>query len=301
MERSSTLKSTLPTILDKNLYGRNFFTTSFPYLIFGLFIQFVFYLSITSPHLMISYLPAYLVFVIISGFATKNTKKEFHPMGWWMTLLMLFVSALSKIFALVAPFAPRMFLPPLLQLLFVLGISESAFIASIISVVVLGQRASLRARAGLDDKFFKREKIRWKRELAGFPNSDKILESLDGGRFVASLFDSGFFNLAILWCCNVMEEVIDAITEGIIDVAPEKKGLFRTDKGRKRYSLQLKHLGYESILKDNRFNVNILWHKVRNDIAHRNYRPTFYETNETLKILVSFMKEMPGILQKWRL
>lgn len=305
MERNSRLKSKLPAILDKNLYGRSFFFTSFPYLIFGLVVQFFFFLYIGSHHMVMIYLPFYSAVVVVSGFAAKNYRKEFHPMGWWSTLLLLFASVLSKMFALTAPFSPIGFFSPLLQSLFVLGISESAFVVSLISVVVIGHRASLRVHVGLDDKFFEREKKRWQSELDRFPNLDKILEGLDGGRYVASLFDSGFFNLTILWCCNVMEEVIDAIAEGIIVMTPEKKALFRTEKGRRcGYPLQLRNLGYKSHLKrqkEKEFNVVTLWHKVRVKIAHRNYKPTFNETNETLKILISFMKEMPIILPNWKI
>jgi len=35
-------------------------------------------------------------------------------------------------------------------------------------------------------------------------------------------------------------------------------------------------------------------------IAHHNYKPKFHETNETIKILISFSKEMPEILHKWK-
>jgi hypothetical protein len=298
---NSSPSSRLAIILDKNLYGRSFLTTTFPYLIFGLTIQFIFYFSIASLHLMISYLPFYIGLVIVSGFATKNVLKEFHPMEFLSTILMLFVSAFSKIFALIAPFASIMFLPPLLQLLVVLGISESAFVVSTISVIVLGQRASLRGHVGLDNKFFQRERRKWRSELNGFPKLDDMLARLNEGRFVAGLFDNGFFNLTILWSCNVMERVIDAMTDGIISMNPETEATFRTDEGRsRRYSLQIEQLGYRSLPKGNRFNVKILWHRVRNDIAHRNYTPTFYETNETLKILVSFVRETPIILHKWR-
>lgn len=152
--------------------------------------------------------------------------------------------------------------------------------------------------------FFAKEKDRWKSEVGEFPNLDKILDSLDGGRFAAGLFDKGLFNLTILWSCNIMEEVVDAITEGIIIKSPEKKKLFRKESGsRLSYPLQLRSLGYEFCQKNKnimQLNIDTLWHKVRNKIAHHNYKPTFDETNGTIVILTSFIKETPVILQKWK-
>jgi len=223
------------------------------------------------------------------GFVTKNSKREFHPMNWWLSLLLLFVSVFSKLLSVTFPFENT--LVGLLKRLFVLSISESAFLVSLTMIVVHGQRVSLREKIGLHDKFFDKERSEWKSKLDEFPNSEKILESLDEGRFVARLFDSGFFNLAILWSCNVVERIVDATTAGIISKAPKKKILFRTEEGRRlTYPVQLEKLGYES------YNVETLWHRIRNKIAHHNYKPTFPETKEALEIIVSFVKEMPAIL-----
>jgi len=297
--KNSKLNSMLDIIKDKNLYGRNFFFSSLPSLIVGLVIQYYIYYLLT-PQLLIIYVPFYfgLIF-LVSGLFTKNFKKEFHPMELWLAYLLFYTSVFSKAFAVIAPFENTFI--GFLERLLVMIISEPAFIFSLITLVVLGQRFSLRNNVGLRDNFFDKEKNRWKSELGGFPNLDKILESLDGGRFVANLFDKGFFNLTILWSCNVMEEVIDAITNGIISKIPEKKTLFRTEEGRPlSYPLQLKNLGYkpyqENRNKEKRPDIDTLWHQVRNKIAHHNYKPTFNETNETIKILTSFIKEMPMIL-----
>lgn len=302
MEEKSRLKTMFDAIKDKNLYGRGFLYNSLFYLVFVLFVQTVINFLL-NPQLLIIYVPPYIGLILITAIFTKNLI-EFHPMAPMLAYLLLFTSALSKAFAYVASF-PNVyfFFPPFAQRLSVLSISEGALLASVITIVVLGQRISLRNSVGLTNKFFDKEKDRWKSEVQEFPNFGKILENLDGGRFIAGLFDKGLFGLTILWSCNIMEEVIDAITDGIVSKDSEKKALFRTEEGRSlRYPLQLKNLGYKFVLKhhtDNKFNVNILWHEVRRDIAHHNYKPTFYETNETLKILISFVRETPNILQKW--
>lgn len=301
MEETSRLKMMFDAVKDKNLYGRAFFYNSFFYLIIGLIVQYYVYYLLTPTWLVI-YVPLYFAMIfLLSGLFAKNFKKEFHPMGWWLALLLLLSSTLAKAFAIIAPFENTFI--GFLKRLLVLGIPEPAFLISLVTIAVFGQRLSLRNSIGLDDKFFVKEKNRWKSEVKGFPNFDKILESLDGGQFVAGLFDKGLFSLAILWSCNVMEEVVDAIADGITSKAPEKKAFFKTEEGRpRRYTLQLKNLGYASLLKrqeNSKFNVNILWHKVRNDIAHHNYTPTFNDTNATLKILILFVRETPFVLQQW--
>jgi len=290
----------LDAIKDRNLYGRSFFFQSFFYLIIGLIVQYYVYYLLT-PRWLAIYIPLYFVMIfLLSGLFAKNFKKDFHPMKWWLALLLLLSSALAKAFAIVAPFENTFV--GFLKRLLVLGIVEPAFLVSLITIAVFGQRTSLRNNVGLDDKFFDKEKKRWKSEVENFPNFGKILESLDGGRFVADFFDKGLFSLTILWSCNVMEEVIDAIAEGIINKNPEKKMLFRNEKGfRRPYPSQIKNLGYEFCQKSQnkvQLNVENLWQKVRNRIAHHNYRPTFDETNEALKILISFVKETPKILQQ---
>ena len=300
MQKKSKLRLLVDIIWDKSLYGRGFFRKSFLYLVFGLVVQFFMHF-LFSPHLLIIYLPAYVSVILITAGFTKNIKREIHPMPPWLAYLLLFTSALSKAFAFVAPFPDvYFFFPPFLQRLSVLMISETALFASLVTIVILGQRSSIRDSVGLDDRFFDKEKDRWKDEVEDFPNLDKILEGLDGGRFIADLFDKGFFNLTILWSCNIMEEVIDAITDGIIGENPENKSKFRNKEGRRKpYPVQLENLGYISIIKqpkDEEFDVEKLWHEVRNKIAHHNYTPTFDETKETLKTLISLVKATPKIL-----
>jgi len=300
MQKKSKSELLVDIIWDKSLYGRGFFRKSFVYLVFGLVVQF-FTHFLFSPQLLIIYLPGYVGVILVTAGFTKNIKRENHPMPSWLAYLLLYTSALSKALSFVATFPDvYFFFPPFLQRLTVLIISETALLASLITIVILGQRSSIRDSVGLDNKFFDKEKDRWKDEVEDFPNLDKILEGLDGGHFIADLFDKGFFNLTILWSCNVIEEVIDAITDGIISENPENKSKFRNKEGRRKpYPVQLKNLGYISIIKhpkDEEFDVKKLWHEVRNKIAHHNYTPTFHETNETLKILISLVKATPQIL-----
>lgn len=286
--------SRLAAILDRNLYGRSFFFISVPYLIIGLVIQFLLH-WLAFPFLLIVYLPFFFGLVIVSGFVTKNFKKEFHHMGTSFAFLLFITGILSKWAAVTFPFEATLI--GVLQFLLVLIISEAAFMTSIIMIVISGQRASLRKSIGLEEDFFEKEKRKWKNTLDEFPNLNKILESLDGGRFIAGLFDKGFFNLTILWSCNVMEEVVDVVVDGIISLNSERGKSIRTGNGhRLPYPIQLRKLGYKSYQNKNKFNVDTLWHEVRNKIAHHNYRPTFKETDETLKILISFVREMPMIL-----
>lgn len=286
--------SRLAAILDKNLYGGKFFFFSLPYLIIGLTIQ-LFFLWLNFRYLVIIYLPFFFALVLVSGFATKNFGKEFHLMSLWFAYLLFITSVCTRAFAVVFPFDATLL--GFAQFFIVLMVSEVAFVISVIMIVVSGQRASLRKRIGLDDRFFEKGKHTWKNELVGFPNLDRIIQTLDEGQFLASLFEKGVFNLTILWSCNVMAKAIDAIADGIISKTPEKKHLFRTEKGRFRpYPTQLRNLGYTSYQDRNQFNVDTLWHKIRNKIAHHNYRPTFGETKATLELLISFVEEMPNIL-----
>ena len=300
--QKSKLNLLLETIKDKNLYGRSFFYKSLPYLIFGIIIQFYAH-YLLNPQPLIVYVPTYVGLILVSSVFTKNLI-EFHPMRWWLAVLLLYTSVFSKAFAYVAPFEDTF--TGFLERLLVIIISEPAFLISLITIVVIGQRTSLRNNVGLDDNFFNKGKTRWKSELGGSLNLDEILETLDGGRFVAGLFDKGFFNLTVLWSCNVMEEVIEAIAQRIISKNPKKRTLFMTKEGRRRrYPLQLKNLGYKAYQnnqdEEKRLNVDNLWHNVRNKIAHHNYKPTFTETIETIKILVSFVREMPMTLKNWDL
>ena len=293
MRRKSGLSLAFNAIRDRNLYGRSFFSKSLIYLIIGLIIQYyTFYLLI--PQWLIIYAVFYVGLVLISGAFAKNVKREFHSMAWWLAYLLFLTSVLSKAFAVIAPFENTML--GFLKRLLIVMISEPAFLISMMTIAVFGQRTSLRRNTGLNDNFFDEERNRWKKEVRGFPNLNKILDSLSGGRFVVGLFDKGLFNLTVLWSCNVIEEVTDAITEEIIILNSKRRKMFRKKSGFPLYyPQQLKNLGYSFHQR-----CHGLW-EIRNKIAHRNYKPTFEETNEALTILILFARETPANLKKWLL
>ena len=293
MRRRLGLGLAFNAIVDRNLYRRSFFSKSLIYLIIGLVLQYyTFYLLI--PQWLIVYAVFYVGLILISGAFAKNVKREFHSMAWWLAYLLFLTSVLSLAFAIIAPFENTML--GFLKRLLIVVISEPAFLISIMTIAVYGQRASLRRNIGLNDRFFEEEKNRWKKEKTSFPNLNKILDSLNAGRFVISLFDKGLFNLTVLWSCNVMEKVTDAITEELINLNSSRREMFRKKSGFPLpYAQQLKNLGYS-------FHPRCrgLW-KIRNKIAHRNHKPTFEETNEALTILTLFARETPAILKKWLL
>ena len=77
----------------------------------------------------------------------------------------------------------------------------------------------------------------------------------------------------------------------------------KQDGGRKRYSVKLKNLNFNLVpnqdQKKDIMTSEVLWHSLRNDIAHRYRKPTFKETYESLYFLVRFIQEMPNVLQEW--
>ena len=219
-----------------------------------------------------------------------------------------FLFTLASVLASVAPFVVQQPADPLgasLQFALLYTISVLALTMAIVETTVYGQRLSLRKNMQLTNEFFKKQEKMWKEKLEGFPNSENIIESIDDSRAVATLFDRGAFGLAVLWSCNIMEQTIDAIAEGIISKNPEKKDLFRKqDNTPVRYPKQLENIGFKPNLaknrKDEQITTEALWHEIRRNIAHYNHKPTFQQTYGAIYILNSFIKEMPEILQNWK-
>lgn len=289
----------LQAIFDWRLYGRTFLLRSLPFLVIGFLIQ-SYLVFVLNRQVLAFFAPFVFVLILVCALGAKNVSREFRPIGYYLGLLFLIASLLAETSAFLIRVENSLY--GAFQILLVFSISIAAFVISTTHIAVWGQRVSLRESARLTDDFFKKKKEKWKNELAGFPNLNNILEGLDNGRFVADLFDSGSFNLVVLWSCNVMEKIIDAAAEGIISKEPPKRRLFKKEDGSsERYPLQLKNLGYdtdpENRNRDDQISIEALWHKIRNDVAHRNYRPTFFETYGALTILVSFMERMPKTLQ----
>lgn len=288
-------------ILDRNLYGRGFFYNSAFFLVFGLLIQFLAHF-ILAPYMLVVYIPLFCVVVLVSALFTKNYyRREFHPMDSWLAYLMLFAGSFSIFFSILVPLGGDVL--GVLDRLFLMGLSELAFILSLITICVLGQRSSLRLSIDLNSRFFSNHRRNWEKELSGLANSGKILESLDNCQFTITLFDKGLFGLTILWSCNVMEESVDAIVDGLLLKYPNKKAAFRNEENRPLpYPRQLRNLGYKYRSGDEdkeKLTIEDLWHKIRNKIAHHNYIPTYRETLAALEILVFFIKEMPDTLHNF--
>ncbi len=300
--KSTHAKTILRTILDRRLYGRTFYLNCLPFLAFGVFFQSVI-IFVLNRQMLALYLPTAIGAVLFSALGAKNTGREFYCIGYHLGLLFLFASVLAETLTFLLQVENSLF--GAFQILVVFCLSTIAFAISSVHIAVWGQRVSLRVSAGLTDDFFRKKREKWENELNEFPNAKSILDSMDGGRFIADLFDRGSFNLMVLWSCNVMEEIVDAITDGIISRKPEKAELFKTKDGRrKNYPRQLKNLGWQPCQgkdhKDSSLNEDKLWNALRNNIAHHNHKPTFAETYGALKVLTCFMTTMPMTLKAWK-
>jgi hypothetical protein len=293
---NSRLRSLLSIVVDRRLYGLGFLITSLPFAVILLAIQ-LYILFLFSPQLLPIHVFLYVLVIVLSGAPAKNTEREFHLMDRWLAYLVLFTGLLGAGFGFTLKTEATPF--GYLQALLALIIPQIVIVLSLMNIVVRGQRISLRASVGLPDGAFDKAKKEWEQELGMLPNLDKIVGNLYEGRFVASLFDAGFFNLAILWSCSIMEEVVDTITNEIISKKPDQAVFFRhEDSSRRPYPEQLNSLGY-GLQEAQRTLLWRVW-AVRNRIAHHKHKPTFSETADTLRTLISFTEEMPTTLKNWR-
>ena len=290
-------------IFDKRLYRPDFFWRAGPLLALG-FVTHVSIYLVLNRLMLLNYVPLFIMLILISGLGSKNFGREVHNIGYFRGFVFLLASVLASTLAFTLRLENTWY--GLFQFTLIFAISNFALVIAIVEVTIWGQRVSLRNSIGLTDEFFGKQKKVWKRELDGCPNSEEIVSGLDGGRYIASLFDRGSFNLAVLWSCNVMEKIIDAAADGIIQKDPLKRPLFKKEKGgSQRYPLQLRNLNYihrqEMGRRNEQMSIDDLWDKVRNPIAHHNIKPTFDQTYVALIILVSFIQEFPKTLQAWKL
>jgi hypothetical protein len=288
--------------IDRRLYGRSFFVNSVPFLAVIFILKITIYISLNSPMLYI-HVPLFFTLVIVSGFGSKNMsshKREIHSMGRFRVFLFTLISVMAS----VAPFIVSQPSDPwqaTAQYPLLYGISTLALTIAVVEITIYGQRISLRMSLELTDDFFKNQKEIWAEKLADFPNSDNIVNCLDGVPAVTASFDHGSFGLALLWSCAVMERMLDAVAEGVISREPEKRGIFRHKKGfRRSFVDQIENLGFHPDLRKSREDEKIPLKElylVRNDFAHRSILPTFQQTFGAMATLKSFVEEMPGILQ----
>jgi hypothetical protein len=298
-----SLKEIRFAVLDKRLYGPKFFWTSGPMLACGFALDFGIIYAINRL-MLVSYVPIFFVLVLLSSLSSKNVGKEVLNIGYFRSVIFFLASVLAVAFSVL--FLAR--LPNnyvgVSEFLLTFIVSTVALIVAIIEVTVLGQRVSLRDSIHFDEGFFKEQKEVWEKDLGDFPNSEKILNKIDDCRFVPLLFDKGSFDLVVLWSCSIMEEIIDAVTELIIQKDPTKTLNFRKENGcRLPYALQLKNLNYVDHQKMDRESEKLstfdLWKKVRDPIGHHELKPSFDQTFGALAIFVSFVKEFPKTLQAW--
>jgi hypothetical protein len=294
------------TVLDRRLYGPKFVSTTLFPLITVLLVQFFveFFLSNQFPVQYIIYCVVLFFLVIISAFFSKNMLgkiEEFNPIGSKSSLALVFLSSISIFFSFTFKQGDA------LNYMIIDGIvfasAQVTLTYGIVNIVVIGHRASVIDKMNLKNNFFKKAAERWKIEINDLPEIEKILENLNQGKYVTQFYERGSFDLVILWSCSMMSNIINSATEPIIAKFPEKKMLFRQLRVNKAYEefidfercpIQLSHLGLDST--NSKFNLQNIW-KVRNDIAHRNIKPTFSQTIETLEVLVTFTNDMPKLVK----
>ena len=292
----SEIRNIALEIFDRRLYGTGFFRNFLYCLIPFAVVFYIIYLI--NPNQSIFFLIAYIAFILITGLFSKNYHRfYFHPMDLLFSWFFIFSSIISLAYCFVAKF-PRSLIG-FLQLLLIMIIAVLSFCFSSMHIIVLSQRRSLREKIGFKDNFFENQKEKWNMKLKVFPNRNKIIGCFDKGHYILILFDRGYFNLTVLWCCSLIEEIVDKIADGILQNNPEKALLFKRENGRRLpYVKQLENLGYKPSFEGKCLrNLWEVWN-VRNKIAHRNYQPSFDETVDTIEFFISFIKEMPIVLEK---
>jgi hypothetical protein len=251
----------------------------------------------------------YVGFILFSALLAKNFRffethrPDFPAIHYGIGGIFLIASCLAFTFSFIAIYPVTLL--GMGQFALVYGISVLALFSAVMQVAVISQRVSLRRNIGLTDNFFKENKTIWEKKLEDFPLSKDILQELNNSQYVSYLFERGSFSLVVLWSCNVMEKTIDAAAKIIMSTNQLSKPLFLDgDNKRLAYPAQLENLGFTPELNNHRANeemsVRKLWHGLRNDIAHRNYNPTFEETSGAILVLVTFMNEFPDVLIDWK-
>jgi hypothetical protein len=301
-------KTIRQVIIDKRLYGKRFFTIVVLPLILALIVQFVIEILLSStPWLFyVPYLLVVVFVIFISAFLSKNHNKkraEFLPMSYITIISAIFMSAISIYFSFIFSTENPLFAAIINSVIFVFAQTFLAF--SLLNLFVIGSRSSVLYYMNVKSEIFEKKLEKWKEEL-NFPNTTKITSHLEECRYIIDLFEKGFFNLAVLWSCNIIGNIMDDTAEIIIDKYPEKTALFRVKKVNKagqefltteRYPVQLANIGFYLQKNTKEFNLDMLW-QIRNDIAHRNIKPTFFQTTETLEVLMTFLDEGPKLLNK---
>jgi hypothetical protein len=167
--------------------------------------------------MLYAYAFLFVLLILVSGLGSKNVnrRREIRSMGRFNIFLFVFVSVMasSTPFLISQPSDP---LQASMQFLTLYGISTTAFIIAITEITIYSQRLSLCDSLGLTSVFLKKQKKIWSENLADFPNSDNIVNSIGSASAVTELFSHGSFGLALLWSFAVMEQTIDEVAESVI-------------------------------------------------------------------------------------
>jgi hypothetical protein len=293
------------TVFDSRLYGKRFLLiTVFQYttiILVQLFVQFF-----SSKQPLISFIPyCFTLFflILISAFPSKNMvgKKleEFHPFGSKIAAALIFLSGISIFFSFTFKQGDVTFYTIIDTVIFVFAEVSLSYTA--LNITVIGHRTSIIDKLKISETYFTKTAEKWHEELADLA-SKKVLDNLNQGKYIVQFFERGSFDLVVLWSCSIISNIVNITTEPIIARHPEKKELFRRIKISKigdnlvdfeRCPIQLSNLGFDT----KKYNLERIWEK-RNDIAHRNVKPSFSETVEALNFFVAFSQEMPKLLKE---
>jgi hypothetical protein len=230
----------------------------------------------------------------------SSRRRETWGMGRFRVFLFSFISLMAS----AVPFTISRPSDPWLatgQYFLLYSISTLALTLAVTEITIYGQRISLRESMKLTDDFFKNQKKIWVKELTDFPNSENIVNCIDGAPAVITSFDRGSFGLALLWSFAVMEHTLDATAEAVISREPEKSWIFKhRNDFRKSFVEQIENLGFSPDLSENQEDEKIVLkdlYSIRNDFAHRAVLPTFQQTFAAMATLKSFVEKMPEILR----
>jgi hypothetical protein len=128
----------------------DFFWRSGPLLALGFVTPVSIYL-VLNRFMLLSYVPLFIMLILVSGLGSKNFGQEFHNIGYFRGFVFLIASVLASIFAFTLRVDTWY---GLFQVILILAISSCALVTAIVEVTIWGQRVSLRNSIGLTDEFF---------------------------------------------------------------------------------------------------------------------------------------------------
>lgn len=156
--------------------------------------------------------------MFLSGLSAQSAK--FHPMGNLPSVLFLCSSWCSLLLARILIGVSQY----LLQGIIVFSLGIIGLFMSFVSICVQSQRQSKLLSMRFDKGFLDEMEKNWRERLKGHPaECEKIASDIRMAKHVLKFFEDGLFNIAVLWSCNIVEEIVDVLTELIIDQDPLSK------------------------------------------------------------------------------